>query len=206
MATTWVVAHFEPADAAIIVAIISAFAAIVGPVALALVSSLKRIRQAAETAVHNTQSNGANDTPPSPYDALIASHEYAIGQIHAVAEEARSAARAAERAAIAARANDTKTDTKAAELAKKIDDGFADAKKERDAITERLDAAIDDGDRRAEQGRGFAAGIVAAALGPPFDLLGRLDAIDGQDSRAALRELLAGNVPAGDEPEPEPGD
>lgn len=178
MATPAVVlAHFDPADAAVIVAAISAFAVIFGPIALVLVSSLKRIREASERAAHNTQPNGhslpdGRPSGPSPYDSLVASHEYMIGQIHEVAKKADAAVAAAGSAVIEVR---RKSDA----LDRKIDAGFADAKVERDAIAGRLDQNVADG-------AAFAQAIIAGALG----VVGRLDALDGKETIGALREQI----------------
>jgi hypothetical protein len=196
VATASVVATFSAGDAAIIVALISAFAAIIGPVVLLLVTSLKRIRDLSERAVHNTQPNGVPDKegnvgPPSPYDELVATHEYMIGQIHGVAEQARAAAAEAVLARAAVKAHEVRT----AAIAARVDEGFAEAKEARQVLEQRLDANI-------ANGATFAAGIIAAALGPPLDVLGRLDALDGQNTAGPFRDRINGTT-HDDEPEPD---
>lgn len=173
---------FSAGDAAILVALISAFAAIFAPVVLLLVSSLKRIRQAAETAAHNTGPNGTAGTPPSPYDDLVSSHEYIIGQVHAAADEARAAARAAYKAQAA-------IEQSTAALRKRVEAGFQEAKEEREQLGQLLDKTARGLERNVTDGAAFAQGIAAGAL----DVLGRLDALDGGHSADDLRTQLAGN-------------
>ena len=176
-----VIATFSAGDAAVLVALISAFAAIIGPVVLLLVSSLKRIRAAAEAAVHNTQPNGHVDaatgepTPPSPYDTLVRSHEYIIGQLHAAAAEAREAAAQAVLARAAIKAHEIKTEA----LAQSVEKGFAEAKAERDRLADILD-------KQVAGGQQFAQVVAAGAL----NVLARLDELDGGHTVEALRAQI----------------
>lgn len=171
-----VLAVFSSSDALVAVALITGFAAIFGPVVLVLVTSLKRIREASERAAHNTQSNGELGSDPSPYDALMGTHEYMIGQIHGVAEQARAATFAAYQAQAAVKQNDIKTDA----LAERVEEGFAEAKAERGAIVERIDA-------KDTAENVFVRGLLTGSL----ELLGRVDALDGGETRQALLEQIA---------------
>lgn len=176
----YVIAHLDTNDAAVIIAAITAISAMLAPVIIALTTSLKRIRSAAEAAVHNTQPNGVPDAdgnvgPPSPFDQIISTHEYMIGQLHAVAAQSMAAAREATLARAAVKANDVTTQA----LVKRVDDGFSEAKTEREALGKRLDSNI-------ANGATFADGAVAFALG----IAGRLDALDGQTTRDALVQRI----------------
>lgn len=192
-------ALFSANDAIVAVAIVSALATILAPVAVLLVKSLIRIREAAEQAVHNTQSNGVEGTPPSAYDVLVASHaqltadnEYIIGLVHGAQKEARDAAAAAARAREAARENEKKADV----LYKAVGAGFQDAKRERAILRRALDANVRQLEQTETSGEEFVR-IVALGTIP---ILERLDALDGRNSAAELRERLiaAGILPGGD--------
>lgn len=163
-----IVALLSAADAGVIVAFITV---VVGPIVVLGVSSLKRIRNAAESAAHNTQPNGVDDGGPSPYDTLIRSHEYTIGLIHSVAEEARAAARAAVRAQAAGEENARVT----REIAAQVVQGFSEAKTEREELGRRLDKNI-------TEGAAFATAIISGAL----EFAERLDALDGGTSSEQL--------------------
>jgi len=185
----FVIAHIETNDAAVIIAALTAISAILAPVVIALTTSLKRIRSAAEMAVHNTQPNGIPDEegnvgPPSPFDRILASHEYMIGQLHAVAAEARSATKEATLARAAVKANDVTT----AALGAKVESGFAAAKAEREALGARLDVNIANGATFAEEAVSFA-----------LDIASRLDALDGQSTRDTLRLQIAESTRPEDE-------
>lgn len=179
-------AFFQAADAAVVVAVVTA---VCGPMVALLVQG-RHTRQAAQKAAHNTAPNGTGADPdPSPYDALVATHEYMIGQIHAVANDAREAAKAAWSAQAAITRNDRKTDA----LAARVEEGFNEAKGERGRLEGKLDKNI-------SGGATFAALVADGALG----VLGRLDTLDGQTTAEALRNALIamGIVPA-DPPEEE---
>lgn len=166
-----VLALFTAADAAVMVALVSA---VVGPLMLLFFQG-RRTNAAAQRAAHNTAPNGVDDSGPSPYDSLVASHEYMIGQIHAAVAESREAAKAAWAASAAIARNDRKTDA----LAARVEEGFIDAKAERGLLGERLQANIDGG-------RLFAELVAEGSL----SVLGRLDELDGGDTARLLRERL----------------
>jgi flagellar biosynthesis/type III secretory pathway protein FliH len=157
-------ALFTASDAIVLVALIGAAATVLGPVVVLAVSSLKRIRAAAEQAVHNTQTNGADGSPPSPWDQIMSSHEYMIGQIHA----ANAAATAAAQAAWTAQAGIEETK-------RKLDAGFAEAKAEREKINDRIDRNIE------------------AVVDVADVVIGRLDALDGDTTVDDLRKRLEGD-------------
>ena len=167
-----VLALFTAADAAVMVAIVSAVA---GPLLLLFFQG-RRTQLAAKRAAHNTAPNGVDDSGPSPYDSLVASHEYMIGQIHAAVAESREAAKAAWTASAAIARNDRKTDR----LAERVEEGFKDAKDERGKLDAKLEANIAGGQQ-------FAVLVAEGALG----VLGRLDDLDGADTASQLRERLS---------------
>ena len=173
---------FGPSDALVAIAAIGFVGTMVGQIIAARRS--KRTEVSAAQAVHNTQPNGHLDeagerSGPSPYDSLVASHEYMIGQIHGAREQAEQAAHAADGAQAAVKQNDAKTDL----LAQRVEAGFAEAKAERGAINHRLDTTAEDGATFVE-----AAGTVVLGI------LGRLDAIDGQQTVEDLRKRLGGQA------------
>jgi hypothetical protein len=171
---------FGPSDALVAVAAIGVLGTLV--TSAFTLRRAKRTEAGVRQAVHNTQPNGHMDeegnlSPPSAYDSLVSSHEYMIGQIHAATEEARDA----KREAILARAAVKRNDVTTANLGSLMSEKFAEATTERHALGEKLEKNIADG-------AAFAQGIAAGALG----VLGRLDALDGQDSVAQLTVRLEG--------------
>lgn len=164
-----------PSDALVIVAAIGAVGTFVTSIIAA--RRAKRSENSAAAAVHNTQPNGIPDAdghvgPPSPYDVLLASHEYMIGLTHSIRDQAAEATKAAYLAQAAIKQNDLITQN----LAHRIDEGFAAAKAERDVLAERVDVNITEGAQ-------FASAIIAGAL----DLVGRVDALDGRSTLPALQ-------------------
>lgn len=167
---------FGPSDALVAVAAIGLIGTMVGQIINGRRS--KRTEVSAARAVHNTQPNGHLDeagqrTEPSPYDSLVASHEYMIGQIH-------EATKAAHLAQVAVEQNDAKTDA----LAARMEVGFADAAAERQVLHSKIDRNVDEGASFVDQ-----AGVLVLGM------LGRLDALDGAATVEDLRRRLIDAAP-----------